>query len=110
MQQHIELIGKRLTQLRLKRDISESKMSRELGQSKGYIQQITSGRSLPSMGMFLTICEYLGVTPQEFFDIDNKDPYGTKSLMDCVKGMENEDLRLLEAVANRIKGGTISEE
>ena len=41
-------IAERITELRLARNISEYQMSRELGQSKGYIQGITSGKCLPS--------------------------------------------------------------
>jgi len=60
-------IRDRITQLRMERNISEYHMSLELGHSKGYIQSISSGRSLPSMSEFLAICEYLKVTPAEFF-------------------------------------------
>lgn len=57
-------IRNRITQLRIERDLSEYDLSLKLGQSKGYIQGITSGRSLPSMRMLLNMCE--------FFDIDEK--------------------------------------
>ncbi|MEG2164998.1 MAG: helix-turn-helix transcriptional regulator [Ruthenibacterium sp.] len=60
-------IGKRITALRLQKNISEYRMSLELGQNKGYIQSITSGKVLPSMGMFLEICDYFFLTPAEFF-------------------------------------------
>ena len=42
-------IAERITELRLARNISEYQMSLELGQSKGYVQGITSGKCLPSM-------------------------------------------------------------
>ena len=57
----------RITELRRKKGVAEYRMSLELGRSKNYIQGITSGRSMPSMSEFFCICEYLGVTPQEFF-------------------------------------------
>ncbi len=50
-----DLIRERITRLRLERNLSEYQLSYELGQSKGYIQSITSGRALPSMAMFLEI-------------------------------------------------------
>ena len=43
-------------------------MSTDLGHSNSYIHSIACGKALPSMGEFLYICEYLGVTPREFFD------------------------------------------
>ena len=49
-------IAKRITQLRMARNISEYQMSLELGHSKSYIQSIASGRAMPSMSEFLYIC------------------------------------------------------
>ncbi|MCD7737721.1 MAG: helix-turn-helix domain-containing protein [Lachnospiraceae bacterium] len=49
-------------------------MSQELGKSKGYIQSITCGRSLPSMSEFLKICDYFEITPKEFFDEEYRIP------------------------------------
>ena len=73
-------IRDRITQLRMERDISEYRMSLELGHSKGYIQSISSGRSLPSMSEFLAICEYLDITPAVFFtdpaESESKSPNG----------------------------------
>ena len=39
-----DFIRERITRLRLERNLSEYQLSYELGQSKGYIQSITSGR------------------------------------------------------------------
>ncbi len=61
-------IRNRITQLRLAHNISEYKLSLELGQNKGYIQSISSGRALPSMSVFFNICDYFNITPSEFFD------------------------------------------
>lgn len=60
-------ISDRISILRTKKNVSEYRMSTDLGHSKSYIQSISSGKSMPSMGEFLYICEYLGVTPREFF-------------------------------------------
>ena len=38
-----DFIRRRITELRLKRGISEYKMSRDLGNNGGYIQHIVSG-------------------------------------------------------------------
>ena len=62
-----KFIAERITELRMKREISEYKLSYELGQSKGYIGMITSGRAYPSVEMFLAICDYFEITPAEFF-------------------------------------------
>lgn len=61
-----QFIRDRLSKLREEKQVSERKMSLDLGHSTSYIRGITSGRSLPSMSEFLYICEYLGITPSEF--------------------------------------------
>ena len=66
-----KFIRDRITALRIKKNVSEYRMSLDLGHSDSYIRNITSGKALPSMGEFLYICEYFGITPQEFFDDAN---------------------------------------
>ena len=96
-------IRNRLTQLRMKKGVSEYQMSLDLGHSKSYIQSISSGRALPSMGEFLVICDYLGVTPQEFFDDDTANPALIQEITDAVSGFSDEDLKLLLSIINRMK-------
>ena len=62
----IEFIRERITQLRLQKGVSEYKMSYDLGHSRGYINNISSGKTLPSMTEFLAICEYFGIQPKNF--------------------------------------------
>ena len=57
----------RLTQLRLKHGVSARDMSLSLGQNSGYINNIECGKALPSMSVFFYICEYLKITPKDFF-------------------------------------------
>ncbi len=95
-------IRERITELRIKRGLSEYKMSYELGQNKSYIQSISSGRSLPSMSQFIKICDYFDMTPLEFFDIDNKNPSLVRSIMNKIKLFSDEDLMLIYSLVNRI--------
>ncbi len=76
-----EWFCKRLTELRIQKNVSARDMSLSLGQSESYINKIENKRTLPSMTGFFYICEYFGITPDEFF---NKEklllPYKTKEL------------------------------
>ncbi len=63
-----KFVQERITELRLSKDISEYKLSQDLGHSKGYIQSISSGKSLPSITSLYEICDYFEITPKEFFD------------------------------------------
>lgn len=62
-----EQFFKRLTQLRVQKGVTARDMSLSLGLSESYINRIESKRMLPSMTVFFYICEYFGITPEEFF-------------------------------------------
>lgn len=97
-----KFIRERISVLRTQKGISEYKMSLDLGHSKSYMQSISSGRAMPSLSEFMYICEYLGVTPKEFFDDENDCPLLTHELLQLTKSMCNEDIEALIAVAKRI--------
>lgn len=95
-------IRERISELRIKKNVSEYRMSTDLGHSKSYMQSISSGRSVPSLGEFLYICEYLGVTPREFFDEDMKEPQLVQRLYELSREMSCEDLGILISTAERL--------
>lgn len=97
-----DFIRQRITELRIKKGVSEYRMSTDLGHSKSYIQSISSGRALPSLSEFIFMCEYLGVTPRDFFDEDNSDPILVRQLYNSVKGMPDKDLLALINIAERL--------
>ena len=94
-------IRKRITDLRIKKGVSEYKMSTDLGHSKSYIQSISSGKSLPSFAEFFYICEYLGITPKDFFDIDNEEPILINHLIKKSKELSCDDLKMLISIAEK---------
>lgn len=71
----------RLTQLRIEKGVSARDMSLSLGQSESYINKIENRRTMPSMAGFFYICEYLGITPQEFFDTKTISPTKAAEIM-----------------------------
>ncbi len=95
-------VRKRLTQIRMQKNISEYKMSLDLGHSKSYIQSISSGRAMPSMGEFLYMCEYLGVTPEQFFAEDIQNPVQLEKALQTLKKLDSEDLELIIDLAERL--------
>ena len=97
-----KFVRERITQLRLQKGVSEYKMSLDLGHSKSYIQSISSGKALPSFSEFLYICEYLGVTPKEFFDSDSAEPQMICKLTKLAKALSPEDLSALINMAERL--------
>ena len=97
-----KFISDRISILRTKKNVSEYRMSTDLGHSKSYIQSISSGKSMPSMGEFLYICEYLGVTPREFFDDSINDPQLVQELYELTRNMSEANLKILVDLAKRL--------
>lgn len=95
-------ISDRISILRTKKNVSEYRMSTDLGHSKSYIQSISSGKSMPSMGEFLYICEYLGVTPREFFDDSLGEPQLVQKLYELTRNMSEDNLKVLINLAERL--------
>lgn len=63
----------RITELRVHKDVSEHRMSLDLGRSGSYIRGITNGTALPSLRELFNIINYFGLTPAEFFvGLDDK--------------------------------------
>ena len=63
--------GDRLQQLRDLKKISARKMSLDIGQNASYINHIENNKNFPTMENFFYICDYLKITPEEFFAMDN---------------------------------------
>lgn len=64
----MEFIRNRITELRLKKGVSEYQLSYDLGHSKNYIHNIVTGYSQPSVKELLYLIDTLGITPRLFFD------------------------------------------
>ena len=96
-------IRNRITELRLKKNVSEYQMSTDLGQNKGYIQAISSGKALPSMAQFLNICEYFEITPMQFFDSEGLYPQLNRKIMEEMRELDDEDLLLLLTISRHLR-------
>lgn len=88
----------RLVELRLKKNVSARDMSLSMGQNPGYINNIESGKALPSLTGFFYICEYLDITPQEFFDTDLEYPEQIRSIINDLKKLNERQLRNISEI------------
>lgn len=89
---------KRLIQLRQNKNVSARNMSLSIGQSPNYIFSIESGKTMPSMSAFLSICDYLGITPSEFFDTHNAQPERLREAIKNLQKLDNERFNNITAV------------
>lgn len=98
-----EKFAERLAELRMAKGVSARDMSLSIGQSAGYINNIENKKNLPSMAAFFYICEYLGITPQEFFEFESKYPQKLDELIGYLKKLDDGQLENLMGI---VKGLT----
>ena len=90
----------RLSRLREKKGVSARDMSLSIGQNPGYINNIETGKSKPSLEGIFFICEYLGVTPSAFFDMDAVNPSKLDAIIKDMKKLSDSQL---ETIAKLVK-------
>lgn len=90
----------RLTQLRTQKSVSARDMSLSIGQNTGYINSIENGKNFPTMKNFFYICEYLHITPKEFFEVDAGDPEALREMIANLKKLDPDEFEALSKIVN----------
>ena len=107
-----EFTQNRIAQLRLQKKVSARDMSLSLGQNSSYINQIENRKALPSLQGLFYICEYFGITPQQFFDVSNSTPSQIAGLMEDAKKLDDVSLEHIAAIvkelANKKENGAVA--
>ena len=98
-----EQIAKRLALLRTAKGVSAREMSLDIGQNSSYINRIENGKSLPSIQGLFYICEYLGVSPAEFFSSDNSANSEALMLAKELEGLSKDKLEIVRSLVKGLK-------
>lgn len=96
----------RLSQLREEKDVSARDMSIKLGQNPAYINNIETNKALPSMSMFFNICDYLEITPSDFFNDDIENPSTFNKLCKQLATLSSNQLNLLTSFISSFSNQT----
>ena len=97
-----EFTQNRITQLRMQKGVSARDMSLSLGQNDSYINRIENKKSLPSLSGLFYICEYFGITPQQFFDEGNAYPDQLTAVIEDLKKLDVESLSYIAGMAKKL--------
>lgn len=98
-----DYIADRIAKLRTEKNISARDMSLSLGQSQSYINNIENKKALPSMQMFLYICEFLEVEPKDFFDECIASPNAYNEASELLKALSKKQLDMVISLVKEIK-------
>ena len=88
----------RLIILRLQKSVSARDMSLSIGQNQNYINNIENGKTMPSMSAFFSICDYLKITPSEFFNTENSQPEKLRTAIKNLQKLNTEKFDNITAV------------
>lgn len=98
-----EFFRQRLAQLRSQKGVSARDMSLTLGQSESYINKIENGKAFPSMQIFFYICDYFGISPQDFFDDGNGNPAVIQAIVGDLKTLDENQLANIAGIVRDLK-------
>lgn len=91
--QYETFLRNRITELRLEKNVSEHRMSLDLGKSGSYIRSITNGTALPSVKELFNIICYFQMTPSDFFDGLGEQTSPLKVLQKQLRSLSDEDIK-----------------
>lgn len=97
-----EFVKERITQLRIQKGVSEYQMSYDLGHSRGYVYNISSGKALPPLKEFFAICDYFEITPQQFFDQSSPNPELIQKALTGLRQMSESDQLMVLSLISRL--------
>ncbi len=95
--------GDRLAELRMEYGISARDLSLSIGQNEHYINQIENHYFYPSMQAFIYICEYLCITPCQFFNIEIISPYDVNIIVEKISEMSSDNRNLIKLLSLCLK-------
>lgn len=93
----------RITELRIKKDVSEKQMSREINKISSYLSAMIKNKSIPSFKALVAICDYLGIDLKDFFDFDYANPILVHQITETIKDFSDEELQMILDLVSHIQ-------
>ena len=88
---------------RIKHKMSQEELAGKLYVTRQTVSNYETGKSNPSLDGIIYICDYLGITLCEFFDVDSKNPAKLDAI---IKDLKKLDDKQLDTIATLVKGLT----
>lgn len=98
-----DFFADRIAFLRMQKNVSAREMSLAIGQNSSYINRIENKQAFPSMNAFFYICEYLQISPKDFFDTDMVNPPLITEILNEIKHLDSIQLNTILAVSKGLR-------
>lgn len=99
-----DFFAERITFLRTEKNVSAREMSLAIGQNSSYINRIENKKAFPSMQAFFYICEYLDITPRDFFCRELEHPVKIQEIISELYKLTPNQLDTVLTVAKGLQG------
>lgn len=97
-----KIIRTRFSTIRYEKGITAQQLADKMEISVQAINQIESGKRLPSMEVLFHFCQVVGISLKEFFDEELNYPYQYQLLVPYIKDLSKEELDEIVAIIKRI--------
>lgn len=97
-------LSRRLAELRSDMGVSARDMSLSIGQNPSYINKVENGKAMPSMEVFFYICDFLSVSPADFFNEQKQYPQKINQIADACTYLTGENLDHILAIVKGLSG------
>lgn len=74
-------------------------MSLDIGMGVNYINNVENLKANTTIEVFENICEYLGISVKDFFDMDKTSPTLQNELLQVTSGLQNTQIQNLIDIA-----------
>lgn len=99
---YIADFARRLNALRQAKDVAAHDMSLSIGLSHNFIHNIEMGKNFPTMLNFFYICEYLGISAQDFFDYQNQSSVEDNEILAEIKQLDTKSKEYIRGLIKDI--------
>ena len=101
----LHFVVRRIQGLRETRGMSARELSLSIGMHKNYINMVEAKKIRPTLEGLVNICEYFGLTLNEFLDESTDRPIREKELLGVVRKLDDEAFGYLLGIATKLSEG-----
>ena len=102
MKDRLKLFGKRIAELRVRKNITQERLAELISYSPNHISKLESARTNPSFDLIIKIADALRVSPQELFNYDSKNQI-LNDIIYSIKKLSPKEQKFISTTINNLK-------
>ena len=102
MNEKLKLFGKRIAELRVRKNITQEGLAELIGYSPNHISKLESARTNPSFDLIIKIADALRISPQELFNYDKKNQR-LNDIIYSIKRLNTKEQKFISTTIHNLK-------